>query len=120
MRNASSHDRLTPARRTNPNPKTATASTKMDFFRGSQSKRFEQEIYRIGEKEKDSSLQNDYIKGLQEEVKLLEYELKLLKDRALNDKNKLSEYDAFMSDDLDINENILAMKTKYIEVKSNL
>lgn len=46
-------------------------------------------------------------------MKILEYELKLLKDREAEQKAKMSSMDQFFSDGVAINNNILALKTMF-------
>ena len=46
-------------------------------------------------------------------MKILEYELKLLKDREIEEKAKLSNMDKFFSDGVPINNNILALKSMF-------
>lgn len=57
---------------------------------------------------------------MQEEIKFLEYQLKLLKDKELAERGSLNELDNFLKDEIPINENILAMKNKYNATKQNL
>jgi hypothetical protein len=65
-------------------------------------------------------LEEEYIGGLQEEIKYLEYELKLLKDKEIIEREGVNELDNFLKDEIPINENILAIKNKYNETKSSL
>ena len=53
-------------------------------------------------------------------MKYLEYELKLLKDKEILEREGVNELDNFLKDEIPINENILAMKNKYNATKSNL
>ena len=46
-------------------------------------------------------------------MKILEYELKLLKDKEIEEKAKLSSIDKFFSDGVPINNNILALKSMF-------
>lgn len=48
-------------------------------------------------------------------MKVLEYELKLLKDREVEERQKLSSMDKFFSDGIPINNNILALKSMFKE-----
>lgn len=57
---------------------------------------------------------------MQEEIKFLEYELKLLKDKEQFEREGVHELDNFLKDEIPINENILAMKNKYNNTKMNL
>lgn len=60
------------------------------------------------------------IQGLQDEIKFLEYELKLLKDKEQFEREGVHELDNFLKDEIPINENILAMKNKYNNTKMSL
>jgi thymidylate synthase len=60
------------------------------------------------------------MQGLQEEIKFLEYELKLLKDKEILEREGVNELDNFLKDEIPINENILAMKNKYNATKAKL
>lgn len=60
------------------------------------------------------------MQGLQEEIKYLEYELKLLKDKEILEREGVNELDNFLKDEIPINENILAMKNKYNATKAKL
>lgn len=57
---------------------------------------------------------------MQEEIKYLEYELKLLKDKEILEREGVNELDNFLKDEIPINENILAMKNKYNATKAKL
>lgn len=60
-----------------------------------------------------NELEEEYMKSLQEEVKILEYELKIMKDKEMERINSTSQIDKFFSDGIPLNENILALKMKY-------
>lgn len=66
----------------------------------------------------DENVEEEYIKGLQDEIKLLEYELKLLKDKDLEQQASLSQIDKFFNDGVPLNENILAIKNQYVIIKN--
>ena len=46
--------------------------------------------------------------------------MKLLKDKEILEREGVNELDNFLKDEIPINENILAMKNKYNNTKSNL
>lgn len=50
----------------------------------------------------------------------MEYELKLLKDKEIIEREGVNELDNFLKDEIPINENILAMKNKYNATKAKL
>ena len=59
------------------------------------------------------SKEDDYISSLQKQVYYLELEMKLMKDRELDTKNKIGGYEVLFRDGVPLNENFLALKTKY-------
>ena len=64
-------------------------------------------------------VEDEYIKALQEEVKILEYQLKILKDKEMEQQAAVSQIDKFFSDGVPLNDNILALKTQYQDRKKN-
>jgi hypothetical protein len=60
-----------------------------------------------------SKMETEYIRTLQDEMKILEYELKLLKDKEIEEKAKMSSIDKFFSDGVPINNNIMALKSMF-------
>lgn len=63
-------------------------------------------------------VEGEYIKALQEEIKILEYQLKILKDKEIEQQAAVSQIDRFFSDGVPLNDNILAIKTQYQIKKS--
>ena len=59
------------------------------------------------------SKEDDYISSLQKQVYYLELEMKLMKDRELDTKNKVGGYEVLFRDGVPLNGNFLALKTKY-------
>ena len=59
------------------------------------------------------SKEDDYISSLQKQVYYLELEMKAMKDRELDTKNKIGGYEVLFRDGVPLNENFLALKTKY-------
>ena len=59
------------------------------------------------------SKEDDYITSLQKQVYYLELEMKLMKDRELETKNKVGGFEVLFRDGVPLNENFLALKTKY-------
>lgn len=58
-------------------------------------------------------LEEEYILNLQKQTVLLEHEIKLLKDREVDQKNKASGYETLLRDGIPLNEHFLALKNKY-------
>ena len=56
---------------------------------------------------------DEYISGLQRQVYYLELEMKLMKDREAETKNRVGGYEVLFRDGVPLNENFLALKTKY-------
>ena len=56
---------------------------------------------------------DEYISGLQRQVYYLELEMKLMKDREAKTKNKVGGYEVLFRNGVPLNENFLALKTKY-------
>ena len=65
------------------------------------------------------SKEDDYISSLQKQVYYLELEMKLMKDRELDTKNKIGGYEVLFRDGVPLNENFLALKTKYKNERDN-
>lgn len=55
----------------------------------------------------------EYIANLQKQVATMETEIKLLKDREVDQKNKASGYETLLRDGIPLNEHFLALKNKY-------
>jgi len=81
---------------------------------------FQKSIASLQNKNSDATIEEEYIKGLQDEIKFLEYELKLLKDKELEHQANFSQLDKFFSDGVPINENILAMKNQFSNIQNEL
>lgn len=60
------------------------------------------------------------IKNLQEQVARYELQIKLLKDREVDQKNKVSGYETLLRDNIPLNEHFLALKNKYNNEKDHL
>lgn len=63
-------------------------------------------------------VEDEYIKALQEEIKILEYQMKILKDKEIEQQAAVSQIDKFFSDGVPLNDNILALKTQYQNKKT--
>lgn len=71
-------------------------------------------------KTKDKQLQEEYIGKLQNMVATLESQIKLLKSREVDQKNKASGYETLLRDKIPLNEHFLALKNKYNKEKDQL
>lgn len=87
------------------------------FSKKAKSEKFKKNLKNIQNKVADENIEEEYINGLQDEIKLLEYELKLLKDKDLEQQASLSQIDKFFNDGVPLNENILAIKNQYVVIK---
>ena len=65
------------------------------------------------------SKEDEYIASLQKQVYYLELEMKLMKDRELETKNKVGGYEVLFRDGVPLNEHFLALKTKYTNEKEH-
>jgi hypothetical protein len=72
------------------------------------------------ESAKGHQLQLDYINNLQKQVATMETEIKLLKDREVDQKNKASGYETLLRDGIPLNEHFLALKNKFNNEKDTL
>lgn len=63
-------------------------------------------------------MESEYINALQDEIKFMEYELKLLKDKEMEQVQGLAQVDTFFSDGISLNSNILSIKNMYKMTKS--
>ena len=61
----------------------------------------------------NKGLEEEYILNLQKQIVLLEHEIKLLKDREVDQKNKASGYETLLRDGIPLNEHFLALKNKF-------
>lgn len=57
---------------------------------------------------------------MQKQVVLMEHEIKLLKDREVDQKNKASGYETLLRDGIPLNEHFLALKNKFNNEKDEL
>lgn len=79
---------------------------------------FKKSLKRIQNQTLEKNIEEEYINGLQDEIKYMEYELKLLKDKEIEQKASLNQLDHFFSDGVPVNDNILAIKNQYKNTKS--
>ncbi|CDW78218.1 UNKNOWN [Stylonychia lemnae] len=66
------------------------------------------------------NLEEEYILNMQKQVVLMEHEIKLLKDREVDQKNKASGYETLLRDGIPLNEHFLALKNKYNNEKDDM
>lgn len=87
-------------------------------FRASQiGSHFAQNVERL-KNTGSKQVEEEYIKALQEEIKILEYQMKILKDKEIEQQAAVSQIDKFFSDGVPLNPNILALKSQYQNKKS--
>jgi hypothetical protein len=67
----------------------------------------------LNKKPSQANPEEDYITNLQKTVYYLELEMKLMKDREIETKNKVGGYEILFRDGVPLNEHFLALKTKY-------
>ena len=65
-------------------------------------------------------LDSVYIDNLQKQIATMEYQIKLLKEREVDQKNKASGYETLLRDGIPLNEHFLALKNKYNNEKAEL
>lgn len=70
-------------------------------------------IQKGAQSEMAKGLEEEYILNLQKQIVLMEHEIKLLKDREVDQKNKASGYETLLRDGIPLNEHFLALKNKY-------
>lgn len=57
---------------------------------------------------------------MQKQIVLMEHEIKLLKDREVDQKNKASGYETLLRDGIPLNEHFLALKNKFNNEKEEM
>ena len=68
----------------------------------------------------NANLEEEYILNMQKQIVLMEHEIKLLKDREVDQKNKASGYETLLRDGIPLNEHFLALKNKFNNEKDDL
>jgi hypothetical protein len=63
--------------------------------------------------------EDEYISNLQKQIYYLELEMKLMKDKEIETKNKVGGYEILFRDGVPLNEHFLALKTKYTNEKEH-
>lgn len=94
------------------------SDTKNDKFQNRNPSDFKKNLKRIQEQTSEKNIEEEYINGLQDEIKYLEYELKLIKDKEIEQKASMNQLDHFFSDGVPVNDNILAIKNQFKNTKS--
>lgn len=69
------------------------------------------------QKHAEENIEDEYIKNLQQQIAYMELELKLLKEKEMEQKASVSQIDRFFNDGVPLNENILALKNQYNATK---
>jgi hypothetical protein len=70
--------------------------------------------------QQDPNIEDEYIKNLQQQIAYMELELKLLKEKEVDNKQSVSQIDKFFNDGVPLNENILALKNQYQAAKKDV
>ena len=73
----------------------------------------QKKIQKNAQSEMTKGLEEEYILNLQKQIVLMEHEIKLLKDREVDQKNKASGYETLLRDGIPLNEHFLALKNKF-------
>ena len=68
----------------------------------------------------EENVEDEFIKNLQQQIAYMELELKLLKEKELEQKQSVSQIDKFFNDGVPLNENILALKNQYNHNKKQM
>jgi len=71
------------------------------------------------QKHAEENIEDEYIKNLQQQIAYMELELKLLKEKEMEQKASVSQIDRFFNDGVPLNENILALKNQYNATKKD-
>ena len=58
-------------------------------------------------------MNDELILNLQKQIAIMEHEIKLLKEREVDQKNKASGYETLLRDGIPLNEHFLALKNKF-------
>ncbi len=75
---------------------------------------------RQAENQLAKNLEEEYIFNMQKQIVLMEHEIKLLKDREVDQKNKASGYETLLRDGIPLNEHFLALKNKFNNERDEL
>jgi hypothetical protein len=75
---------------------------------------------RQAENQLAKNLEEEYILNMQKQIVLMEHEIKLLKDREVDQKNKASGYETLLRDGIPLNEHFLALKNKFNNEKDEM
>ena len=59
------------------------------------------------------NLEDEFISNLQKQIYYLELEMKLMKDKEIDTKNKIGGFEVLFRDGVPLNEHFIALKTKY-------
>ncbi len=90
------------------------------FDKSTISQTFTSKIQKIKNRPKNDSLEQEYVKGLQDEIHYLEMELKLLKEKQIAKHSQVDQLETFFGDGIPINQNILALKNGFNNYKSQM
>lgn len=93
--------------------KTSTTSASKNFVSGSIQRRDSLQNAQNTQNLNTSKIEDEYISNLQKQIYYLELEMKLMKDKEIDTKNKVGGYEILFRDGVPLNEHFLALKTKY-------
>jgi len=104
--------------------RTSNGGTGTNFMSGSKlkgqsSNDFSKQLKNI-QQHAEENIEDEYIKNLQQQIAYQELELKLLKEKELEQKQSVSQIDKFFNDGVPLNENILALKNQYNHIKKQM
>lgn len=83
------------------------------------SKTGKRDNYGSGDDQALKQLEEEYILNLQKQIALMEQELKLLKEREMEQNKSAAGYEVLLKDGIPINEHFIALKNKYNVEKDN-
>ena len=73
----------------------------------------QKKVQKSAHAEMAKGLEDDLILNLQKQIVVMEHEIKLLKEREVDQKNKASGYETLLRDGIPLNEHFLALKNKF-------
>ena len=83
------------------------------------SKTGKRDNYGTGDDQALKQLEDEYILNLQKQIALMEQELKLLKEREIEQNKSAAGYEVLLKDGIPVNEHFIALKNKYNVEKDN-
>ena len=87
------------------------------FDKTASTQSYASKIEKIKKRPQQETLEDQYVRGLQDEIKYLELELKLLREKEIAKHSQVDQLETFFGDGIPINENILAIKNGFNNYK---